>query len=116
MYILKFCRVFSFPDEVRKISNVVNHMLLKNIHIHSLNFLNFVYISVFDVETALENAKLAILERLELDIFFFPSHPWWVTETFSLRKIFKYLTKPKMSYMNISPPTQFLWPPNLAGW
>ena len=52
---------------------------------YSLNFLNFVYIGVFDVETTLvfdvettlENTKLAILERLELDIFFIPSHPWW---------------------------------------
>ena len=60
-------------------------MLLKNINMYSLNFLNFVYIGVFDVETTLvfdvettlENTKLAILERLELDIFFIPSHPWW---------------------------------------
>ena len=37
-------------------------MLLKNIQINSLNLLSFVYIVVFDVETALENIKLAILE------------------------------------------------------
>lgn len=33
-----------------------------------LNFLNLIYIVVFDAETALENAKR--LERLELQIFF----------------------------------------------
>ena len=32
------------------------------IYIHSFNLLNFVYIVVFDVETALGNAKLKILE------------------------------------------------------
>ena len=41
-------------------------MLLKNIHRHSLDLLNFLYIVMFDVKTALESAKLAILERLEL--------------------------------------------------
>ena len=52
---------------------VARHMLLKNIHIHSLNVLNCVYIVVFDVETAIDNAKLAILGRLELQISFTPS-------------------------------------------
>ena len=35
-------------------------MLLKNIQIHCSNLLNFVYIVVFDDETALENAKFLI--------------------------------------------------------
>ena len=47
-------------------SDVVKHMLLKNIHVHSLNLLNFDYLVVFDIEAALENSKLAILERIEL--------------------------------------------------
>ena len=38
------------------------NMSLKNIHIRSLNLLNFVCIVVTDVETALENAKLKTLE------------------------------------------------------
>ena len=46
-------------------------MLLKSIHIS----LNFVYTVVFDVETVPYNAKLAILEWLELQIFFTPSQP-----------------------------------------
>ena len=41
-------------------------MLLKNSHAYSLNLLNFGYLVVFGIETALENAKLAILERIEL--------------------------------------------------
>ena len=36
--------------------------------------MNFVYIVVFDVEIVLENAKIAILERLELQIFCHPNH------------------------------------------
>ena len=32
---------------------------------HSLSLLNFVFIVVFDVEAVPENAKLAILDRLE---------------------------------------------------
>ena len=40
-------------------------------NIHSSDMLNFVYV-MFDFETALENAKLAILERLELQIENFP--------------------------------------------
>ena len=53
-------------------SDVVKQTLLKSIPIHSLNLLNFVYTVVFDDETALEDVKLAILERLELPIFFHP--------------------------------------------
>ena len=48
-------------------------MLLNNMHIHSLNLLNCVYIVVFDVETALENVKLAIVRRLEMQISIIPS-------------------------------------------
>ena len=44
-------------------------MLLKNIHMYSLNLLNFVCVVVFDVETALNNAKLVTLEQLELEVF-----------------------------------------------
>ena len=34
------------------------------------------YIVVFDVETALENAPLTILEQLKWQIFYVPSQPW----------------------------------------
>ena len=54
-----------FPDDFK-------HTLLKNIHI--LILLNFVCIFVFDVETALKNTKLGILEGLELQS---PCQPWW---------------------------------------
>ena len=43
---------------------------LKNIHIHNLSLLNFVFIVVFDVEAVPENTKLAILERLESQSYF----------------------------------------------
>ena len=43
-------------------SDVVEQRLLKNIDIPSSNLFNFVQIVVFDVETALENANLVILE------------------------------------------------------
>ena len=45
-------------------------MLLRNIHIHSLNLLNFIYIDAFDIQIILENAKSMVQERLELQIFF----------------------------------------------
>ena len=48
--------------KVRKSFRMSSNMLLKNIQIYSLNLLSFVYIVVFDVETVLENIKLAILE------------------------------------------------------
>lgn len=51
---------------------MVKHNLLKIMNIHSSDMLNFVYIVMFVFETALENAKLAILERLELQIENFP--------------------------------------------
>ena len=40
-------------------------MLLKEIHTNSLNLFYF-YVTVFHVQTTPENAKLAILELLEL--------------------------------------------------
>ena len=45
-------------------------MLVKNIHIQSLILFKFCVIVVFDVETALENAKSAISVRQELQIIF----------------------------------------------
>ena len=51
-------------------SDVVRHMSLKNVRIHGLNLLNFVYVAVFDVEIAVENAKLAILQKIELQTLF----------------------------------------------
>ena len=48
-------------------------MLLKYIHVFNLNLLNFVYIVAFDVKRALKNAKLGILERLELKSSLTPS-------------------------------------------
>ena len=44
-------------------------------HMHSLNLLNLVYIVVLDAERALENLKLVILGRLELQVFFAFSQP-----------------------------------------
>ena len=52
-----------------------SNMLLKNMHIQSLNLLSFVYIIVFNVETALEVVNLAVLKRLQLQIYFAPSQP-----------------------------------------
>ena len=62
---------------------MAKYMLLKDTHIHGLNFLIFVYIVLNNVEAALTNARSAVLERLELQIFF----------TLSL---FRYFTIPKM--------------------
>ena len=39
---------------------MVKHILMKNVHIRSVHLLNFIYIVVFDVQTAPENATLAI--------------------------------------------------------
>lgn len=50
-----FLRYFLFSD-------VVRHILLKNIHVRGLELLNFVCMVVFNIETALQNAILAILE------------------------------------------------------
>ena len=75
---------------------MVGQILLKNIDMYSLNLLNLIYIVVFDVETALENAELTILERLELQMFFTSVQPWWrQIRKFSLRKFSGILQKPK---------------------
>ena len=42
-------------------SDIMKHFLLRSIHIHNLNLLNFVYV-VFDVKAALEKAILVVLE------------------------------------------------------
>ena len=55
---------------IKVVSYLVKHMLMKNINIRSLNLLNFDYIVVFDVETAIETPILVVLERLELQMFF----------------------------------------------
>ena len=61
-----FCGTFFCCLRLRKICfQVWSNILLKNILIHSLlNFLSYVYIAVFDAETALEDAKLSILEQV----------------------------------------------------
>ena len=41
---------------------MAKYMLLKDTHIHSLNFLIFVYIVLNNVEAALTNARSAVLE------------------------------------------------------
>ena len=42
-----------------------------------LKFVKFFYIVVLDVEIAIENAKLAMLELLALQIVVAPSQPRW---------------------------------------
>ena len=67
LYILKFSPLFSDANYSQKklFPGVFKRILLKNIHVHSLNLLKFVFI-MFNVETVVENAKLAILKLLEL--------------------------------------------------
>ena len=65
-------------------------MLLKNIDMPGLNLLDLIYILVFDVEKVLKNAKLTLLVRLELQVFFTSSQLF-------VEKLFRYLTKTKMS-------------------
>ena len=78
--------------------DVVIYVLLKNIHMHSLNLLNLIYIVACNVETALENTKLMILERLELQIFLVPSQPWLGAVQKDFRtNIFWYFRKSKIS-------------------
>ena len=43
-------------------SDIMKHFLLKSIHIHNLNLLNFVCVVVLDVKGALEKATLAVVE------------------------------------------------------
>ena len=53
---------------------MVKHVI-KKIQMHNLYLLKFVCIVHFGVEAVLENAKLDVLERLELKTFFTPSQP-----------------------------------------
>ena len=62
MYILKLSVVFC--------------ILLKNIHMHSLNLLLFVSMLFWLMQTALVSAKSVILKRLELQILFVLSQQW----------------------------------------
>ena len=73
-----FLRYFLLLIKVRKIkvqmwSNICYWKIPKLI---VLRLLDFVFIVGFDVEAPLDNVKLAILERVELHIFFSPSQPW----------------------------------------
>ena len=53
---------------------------------------------VFDIETALENSKIAIPEWLELQILLTPSQPWLgEINKFSAGSFFWYLAKTEMS-------------------
>ena len=48
--------LFCWQGQTKFFLNVVNHILLRNMHVHYSNLLNFVYIVMFNVETILENA------------------------------------------------------------
>ena len=69
MFILKL----SSLSYKKLFSDVVGQMLLKNIKMHILNSLNLIYIVVFDVETALDNAKLKSDCHLQKKIVLFAS-------------------------------------------
>ena len=71
------------------------YMLFKNIHINSLNLSNFVNI-VFDVEIALKNIILAILEQI---LFAFSQQQLGQSRKFSSGNS-HYFTKTKMSSMS----------------
>ena len=63
---------------------------------HSLNLLNFVYVVVINVEAAIENVRLVLLELLELQIFLpHPNHSGGKTSKFSSRRFWTFLQKPK---------------------
>lgn len=71
-------------------------MLLKNIYMHSLSLLDFVYLAVFDVVKLLKNTKFAISEQLELQILFTPFQLWWgQISKMSLRNFSSILQKPE---------------------
>ena len=57
------------------LSHVVKHV--EKFPYNSLDLLNSGYVVAFDVETGLENTKLAILEQLELKKIFSPLSPFW---------------------------------------
>ena len=60
---------------------------VQSIQVQSLNVLNFVYIVVFDVKKAMENAKLVIPTMVRADYNIFS------------REIFPYFAKTKMASM-----------------
>ena len=97
VYILKFSPLFSDANYSQKklFSDVFKRILLKNIHVYSLNLLKFVFI-MFNVETVAENAKLAILKLLELQIFLVSStHDVGQMRTFYLRRVLSISQKVK---------------------
>ena len=97
VYILKFSPLFSDANYSQKklLPGVFKRILLKNIHVHSLNLLKFVFI-MFNVETVAENAKLAILKLLELQIFLVSStHDVGQMRTFYLRRVLSISQKVK---------------------
>ena len=97
VYILKFSPLFSDANYSQKklFSDVFKRILLKNIHVYSLNLLKFVFI-MFNVETVAENAKLAILKLLELQIFLVSStHDLGQMRTFYLRRVLSISQKVK---------------------
>ena len=57
---------------------MVKHLVIEKYPYHSFQLLNCVYSVADNVNTAIENAKVAILEQLELQIFFALSQPWCV--------------------------------------
>ena len=64
---------FAKYDQKRLSSDAAKERLLKNIHMRSLNLLSFIFLVVFDIEIVLENAKTAIQEQLELQLFCHPT-------------------------------------------
>ena len=60
---------------------------------HCLNLPNFVFIVIFDVETAQMNVKWVILEQLELQFSIVPSQPCGAHQEVFLRKILRYFYK-----------------------
>ena len=66
-------------------SDVVKH--IEKCPFYGLNLLNFVYVVVFDVKTALGNVKLAILEELEFQTFFTSNFDVRQVRAFSSEKI-----------------------------
>lgn len=64
---------FAKYDQKMLSSDAAKERLLKNIHMHSLNLLSFIFLVVFDIEIVLENAKIAIQEQLELQLFCHPT-------------------------------------------
>ena len=69
-YIIKFSPLICWLRSETVVFTCSQTVPLKNIHIHNLSLLNFVFIVVFDVEAVPENTKLAILERLESQSYF----------------------------------------------